>query len=62
MFEFYGITNSVMVTAALLSLRNLLELNQGIKQSQRMMKIHLIIFNIYTVTIIVQYVVLYGYI
>ncbi len=52
----------MLITSALLSLRSLLNSNQEIKQSHRMMTIHLTLFNIYSVVYTVQEVVFYGYI
>ena len=61
MYEFYGLANSGLVTAALLSIRNLLHSNQEVKQSHKMMLIHLIIFNIYAVTLLVAWVLEFGF-
>lgn len=54
LYEVYGISNSVMITAALLSIRNLLGSNSDVKQAHKMMAIHLLIFNIYAITLAVN--------
>ena len=61
LFEFYGITNSVLITAALLSIRRLLNSNRDVQQSHRMMLIHLLIFNLYAVSLLMNWIVYYGF-
>ncbi len=61
LYEIYGINNSVLFTAALLSLHSILHSNDEIRQSHKMMTIHLILFNIYSVVWTEQNVVFYGY-
>lgn len=56
----YGIFNSVLVTVALLSIRNLLSSNRDVQQSHKMMLIHLLIFNFYAVTFAVEDIVYWG--
>ena len=62
LFELYGIGCSVLLTAALLSLRSLLSSNRDVQQSHKMMLIHLLIFNFFSVTLAVNQIVLWGYI
>jgi hypothetical protein len=54
LFELHGLASSGLTTAALLSIRSLLNSNQEIKHSHRMMLIHLFMFNIYEITLLVK--------
>jgi hypothetical protein len=54
LYELFGFGCSAIVTSALLSIRSLLSSNPDIKQSHKMMLIHLIMFNFFSVTLFVQ--------
>jgi hypothetical protein len=51
LYELYGISNTVLISVALLSIRHLLNSNRDVQQSHKMMAIHLLIFNFYAVTL-----------